>query len=120
MAHELHGTESIGHYLRELLGREPTEQEMYDLWLDAKIAGFVEFEILRPVFMKGSWGPTGIRTRPITPMTMSHITENTKRFNEFVVALRRDAAAAKAVLDAGDDWDTGETGRNFDWARLPV
>ena len=53
-------------------------------------------------------------------MTMSHITENTKRFNEFVVALRRDAAAAKAVLDAGDDWDTGETGRNFDWARLPV
>jgi len=115
LAHELHGTESIGHYLRELLGREPTEQEMYDLWLDAKIAGFVEFEILRPVFMKGSWGPTETR-----PMTMTHITENAKRFNEFVVALRRDAAAAKAVLDEGADWDTGETGRNFDWARLPV
>jgi hypothetical protein len=113
LAHELHGTESIGYYLRELLCREPTEQEVYDLWLDAKIANFVEFEILRPVFMKGSWGSTETR-----PMTMPHIIENTKRFNEFVVALRRDAAVAKAVLDAGADWDTGETGHNFDWTRL--
>jgi len=114
LAHELHGTESIGHYLRELLGRDPTEQEVYDLWLDAKIASFVEFEILRPVFMKDSWGSTETR-----PMAMPHIIENTRRFNEFVVALRRDAAVAKAVLDAGADWDTGETGHNFDWTRLP-
>ena len=81
--------EAIGHYLREILAREPTEQEVYDLWLDSRIAQFVEFEIMRPIFWE----------KPC-PMTMPHIIENTRRFNEFVVALRRDAAAAKAVLDA--------------------
>jgi len=116
LAHVLEGNkESIEHYLREILGREPTEQEVYDLWLDARIAAFVEFEILRPVFMKDSWGATETR-----PMPMPHIIENTRRFNEFVVALRRDSSVAKAVLDAGVDWDTGETGHNFDWTRLPV
>jgi len=99
----------IGYYLREILAREPTEQEVYDLWLDARVATFVEFEILRPVFWE----------KPC-PMTMPHVIENTRRFNEFVVALRRDAAVAKAVLDAGADWDTGETGHNFDWTQLPV
>ena len=57
--------ESIERYLREILGREPTEQEVYDLWLDARIAAFVEFEILRPVFMKDSWGATETRPMPI-------------------------------------------------------
>ena len=60
LAHELQGTESIGHYLREVIGREPTEQEVYDLWLDAKIAQFLEFEILRPIFFKGDWGGSPI------------------------------------------------------------
>jgi hypothetical protein len=99
LAHELHGKESIGHYLRELVGREPTEQEVYDLWLDAKIANFLEFEILRPVFMKDSWGDSPNPSMP-------HLIESTRRFNEVVVALRRDVAVAKAALDAcPDDWE---------------
>ena len=43
--------------------------------------------------MKDTWGE-GHR-----PTSMTQLIENTRRSNEFVVALRRDAAAAKAVLD---------------------
>ena len=95
--HNMHG---LDWYLREVLAREPTEQEVYDLRLDAQIAIHVE-GILRSMIMKGESSFTGEQVEDI-PGRVAHLDqliEHARRFNEFSIALRGEAAVAKEVLD---------------------
>ena len=107
--------EFVEYYLCELLAREPTEAEVYDLMLDAHIASHVHFFILRPIFLEHM--ATSI---PDRVAEMSQLIEHTRRFNQFAIALRKDTGVAKMVLDAGHVWSNERDSLVMDAIMTPV
>ena len=91
----------VAAYLGSMSGKEPSEEEVDALWLEALIAEHVHMYILREVFWENcrspSWEPEEV------PRIMDRFIEHATRFSSFANKLREDKVLAKKVMGLGPE-----------------
>ena len=81
-------------YLEAMTGDQPSEKEVYSLWLEACIAEHVHFFVIRAL------------TFDDKPGDIDELIEHSRLFAVFATKLREDSECAKKQLDARHNWRT--------------
>jgi len=76
----------VAAYLEQMIGAEPSEAEVYQLLLEARIAEHVHFYVIRDLFFDDK------------PGNIDELIEHSRLFCVFATKLRDDPAAAKKLL----------------------
>ena len=94
----------VAFYLQNMIGQEPSEEEIDALFLEAKIAEHVHFYLLREIFWQDFWDEA-LKWSPEAEATrMDMYIEHATRFSSLVKKLREDVMLAKEVLTDWKDW----------------
>jgi hypothetical protein len=82
----------VAAYLEAMTGDQQSEEEVYRLLLEARIAEHVHFFVIRALMFDGK------------PGDIDELIQHSRLFGMFATKLREDSECAKKLLDRGCDW----------------